>query len=319
MEEIENDIKKKNKLPKTEILKINKKIFTNILIANILMLFFCFLSLGFVNIEKQVYIMDLKVFAISLLVIAIVIFEKSYKKDDGIMSIYGIEVLVLALCFLFGIYTYILSPNVFILLIPVVSYMFAIYYVGKAIIIYKTMKKKYIKSLSDIKEIVKKEKPKKAEETKRKENEKEEFEKSIKNTKKPATKKKTTSKEIKIKKPATKKKTTSKEIKVKKDTTKKNTTKKSTTKKTGTKGKIENNKKEKTTKTKPVTKTIKSSSKKIDNVDNKKDGVVKEKRQVGRPRKNQAKAVENKEVKTKIVKNTIDKKVKKDDKEKSSK
>ena len=52
------------------------------------------------NIESSIFIVDLKVFAVSLLAVAIGIFEFAYKKDSGKAAIYGIEILFLAIYFM---------------------------------------------------------------------------------------------------------------------------------------------------------------------------------------------------------------------------
>lgn len=168
VEKIEKDIKEKKKMPREVQEKINKRIFTNILIACFIFIYFIFINLGFNNIEADAFLIDLKVFSMAILFTAILLFEKSYNKDDGIICIYGIETLVLAIITLISTYFFILMKDKFILLISLVSYFYGIYYVAKSIIIYKKMKNEYIKSLNDISEIVKEEKPVKIKETTKK-------------------------------------------------------------------------------------------------------------------------------------------------------
>ena len=157
IEKIDNEFKSKQKMPKIEKEKINKEISKNILIAIGIMLYFYFISLGSVNIQTEIFSVDLRVFSIGILLGAIVLFEISYKKENTKLCIYGIEVLVLAILTLFLIYIYTIYPNAFNLISAWMSLGFAIYYVSKGIVIYKKMEKDYYKSLSDIKEIVKKE------------------------------------------------------------------------------------------------------------------------------------------------------------------
>lgn len=86
----ENDIvkaitqeKQEKKKMSGEILnQTNKKIFTNILIAIAVMVFFCFVNLGFKNIQEDIFLTDLKVFSMSILILTITLFEISYKKDS---------------------------------------------------------------------------------------------------------------------------------------------------------------------------------------------------------------------------------------------
>ncbi len=156
IEKLEKEVIDKKQLPKEEEEKINKKLFENIFIADILMVFFYLLSLGSLNIETPVFLKDLKVFSMGLIVLTIILFEISYKKENANLCIHGIECLVLAIVTLFSSYIYMIQMKEFHIYSAIVAYAFAIYYVGKSIIIYKKMKKQYIASLSDINEIIKK-------------------------------------------------------------------------------------------------------------------------------------------------------------------
>ena len=81
LKRLEKEIVNKKKLPPEEENKINKKIFENMIIADILMAFFYLISLGSLNIETPIFITDLKVFSIGLIVLTVIIFEISYKKE----------------------------------------------------------------------------------------------------------------------------------------------------------------------------------------------------------------------------------------------
>lgn len=153
---IEKEIKNKTELPKDKEENINKNVFKNLLIADVIMLFLFFISLGSLNIETPIFITDLKVFSITLIVFTIILFEYSYKKDDGTICIHGIECFILAIFILISIYLYTIYFKNFSMIVACVSIAFAIYYVGKSIIIYRKMKKQYIASLNDINEIIKK-------------------------------------------------------------------------------------------------------------------------------------------------------------------
>lgn len=153
---LEEEMKNKKDLPKLEIEKINKKIFQNMIIAILIMLYLYFVNLGSLNIETNIFIMDLKVFSIGLIIFSIILFEYSYKKDNGNICIHGIECTFIALFTMFSMYAYVLFFDKFNLIIASLSFLFGIYYVGKSIAIYLKMKKNYINSLNDISEIIKK-------------------------------------------------------------------------------------------------------------------------------------------------------------------
>lgn len=156
LKNLEKEIIDKKKLPQEEENKINSKIFENMIIADALMAFLYLISLGSLNIETPIFITDLKVFSMGLIVLTVILFEISYKKESGSLCIHGIECLVIAIFMLFSTYLYTMYIKEFYMYVSIFSYICAIYYSAKSIIIYRKMKKKYIASLSDIDEIIKK-------------------------------------------------------------------------------------------------------------------------------------------------------------------
>ncbi|MCI9365270.1 MAG: hypothetical protein HFJ54_01195 [Clostridia bacterium] len=95
LEKLEKEIEAKKKLPKEVKEKINSKVFENVVILVIIMVYFVALNLGMNNIPTENYIMDLKVFSIMLLVITIMTFEFGYKKDDGGIWLHGVEIMAI--------------------------------------------------------------------------------------------------------------------------------------------------------------------------------------------------------------------------------
>lgn len=147
--------------------KYLKKIYLNILKAIIILFYFFVLNQAYANISSEHFELGIKVLTMVFLFIAIFMFEIAYKKDDDNLAIQGIEILVLSAYtltsrhitnkFHFDFRTYSI----------VASYIFAIYFVLKCIVIYTRGRKEEAEELSDIKEIVKKEEPKKKEASKR--------------------------------------------------------------------------------------------------------------------------------------------------------
>lgn len=154
IENLEKEIVNKKKLPKEEELKINKKIFENILIADVIMVFLYLISLGSLNIETPIFITDLKVFSVILIIITILLFEYSYRKENSNICVHGIECFVLSVFTLLSTYLYNIYFSEFYLIISIASFLFGIYYVGKSIILYIKMRKKYYESVNDISEII---------------------------------------------------------------------------------------------------------------------------------------------------------------------
>ena len=180
-----------------------KKIYLNVLKAIIVMLYFFVLNVAYSNVSAGYLEKGIEICTMIFLFVAIIIFEVAYKKDNDDLAIQGIEILVLATytltCqhitkkFKFDFKNYTL----------VASYIFAIYFILKCIVIYTKGRKEMAEDLSDIKEIVKKDEPVKKEATKKqhkkRENEIEiktnlEKEKKTENKEKPKTPRKRTTK-----------------------------------------------------------------------------------------------------------------------------
>ena len=129
-----------------------KPVFNNIVVAIIVMLYFIFLILGFYNIENSVYEVDLKVFAMCILFIAIMLLEKAYRDDNGKIAAFGIEAIVISIITLGLIYVNLMFSSSYIITVLIASYILAIYYVAKSIVLYQKGKNKYF--VDNMKEIM---------------------------------------------------------------------------------------------------------------------------------------------------------------------
>lgn len=153
-EVVAKEMKNRKKISNVEFGKINGRVFQNVCMAVAIMLYLDFVILGFINIKHEIFMVDLKVFSVALLVISIGFFEYGYKKDSGRHAIHGIEVLVLAFITMALIYVNLMWSDNLIYVVAFVTYIIAIYYVIKSIIIYQKMKKEYF--VNEMKEIIKK-------------------------------------------------------------------------------------------------------------------------------------------------------------------
>lgn len=159
--------KQKKKMPKEVAQNIFKKVFHQLLAAICIMLYFVVLNLAYTNMKEERLIGDIKVFAGAFLAVGIVMLERAYKHERGTYAITGIELLLLSLHTLSIMHVITMFKYDFRLYLLTSSYIFSIYYVLKAIIIYLRERRIYLKGLSDIPEIIKKEEPSKKEATKR--------------------------------------------------------------------------------------------------------------------------------------------------------
>lgn len=156
LEKIEEEIKKQTTISDEKKNKITKNIFHNIAIANIVMIYFIFLILGYQTLAKETFMIDLQVFSGIAIGLTIVIFEKAYKKDSGEYAIHGIETMFIAIVTLISTYIFSKYEEKFAAIMLTICYLFDIYFVAKSIIIYLKMKSEALKRTNDIHKIVKK-------------------------------------------------------------------------------------------------------------------------------------------------------------------
>lgn len=147
--------------------KYLKEIYLNILKAIIVIVYFFILNMAYENVKSEYLELGIKIFTMLFLFISIYIFEKAYKKDDGNLAIQGIEILVLSAYTLTTEHITNKFDFNFKYYSLVASYIYAIYFILKGIVIYTKGRKELAEDFSDIREILKKEEPVKKEATKK--------------------------------------------------------------------------------------------------------------------------------------------------------
>ncbi len=171
MKKIETE-EKSNKEEKKSILKeidkkISTRVFINLLLAILIMLYFSALSIVYKNFFQDRIVDIVKGATLVFLVITLVLIEIAYKKESKRIIIHAFEALALAIHSLTTMYVIKLYGFDFQRYILICSYIFSVYYVLKSIIINTKARRDYLKGLSDIPEIIKKEKPSKKEASKK--------------------------------------------------------------------------------------------------------------------------------------------------------
>ena len=161
-------------------------IFKNLLKAIGIMAYFIVLNFAYTRMNIERLMNDIEVFSGIFLILGLVMLERAYKKDSGKMALSGVELLCLSMHSLSINHIIAFYQYDFRFYLLSSSYVFAIYYVLKSIIIYTRKKRQYLKNLSDISEIVKEEPIKKEAKKRRKvksEKQKEEMKESASNKK----------------------------------------------------------------------------------------------------------------------------------------
>ena len=162
VEKLEEERKRK-KIPKEISQEILKKIFINLIIAIAIMGYFAILNYSYDKINQDNLVNIIEICSGVLLLISLILLEVSYKKDSGTLAITAIEFLVLTFHSLLIIHIITRYEYQFQFYILTSSYTIAIYYVLKSIVLYTKGRREYLKGLSDISEIIKKEEPVKKE------------------------------------------------------------------------------------------------------------------------------------------------------------
>ena len=145
----------KKKVPKQVSQEILKKIFKNLILAIVVMIYFISCNILYTQLELEQMEMITKAVSGVFLLASIILFELAYKRDSGTLTMTAIELLVLSVHALFIYHVITVYQFDFRTYLLTSSYMFAIYYVLKSTVIYTRARIKYLKSLSDISEIVK--------------------------------------------------------------------------------------------------------------------------------------------------------------------
>ena len=153
-----NDIiKEKKSLPKEIKQKIVNNIFFNCLIYILMLILTLIVNISFYKFSIRTFETYIDIIQIACCLISVAVLETAYRKDSGILGIYGIEVLLFSISVLFVPYSYITKSNTSLL--KNVILVFAVYYFLKMFIMSIHTRNKYIReNMSDVKEIVKEEK-----------------------------------------------------------------------------------------------------------------------------------------------------------------
>ena len=144
-----------------------KTIFKNLVRAILVMLYFITLNFAYTRMNLERLIGDIEVFSGVFLVLGLLALEKSYKEEKVSTAITAIELMALSMHSLSIMHVITMMKYDFRTYLLTSSYIIAIYYVFKAIVIYTMQKRKELKELSDISEIVKEDEPIKKEAKKR--------------------------------------------------------------------------------------------------------------------------------------------------------
>lgn len=152
--EVVQELATKVKIPKGIKEAIFDKLFKNLCLAIVVVLYLIFTNIGYVKLNGEVFESDLHMFAGILIVLTVYAFEMAYRKSSIEIGMYAIELLVLSVITLFMPYVYFYRGTLLKFLYGFTSVYITVYYLIKCIVIYISEVNKYKSGLSDIKEII---------------------------------------------------------------------------------------------------------------------------------------------------------------------
>lgn len=149
------EIEEKRKLPKKIKDNISTNIFQDLIVAIIIMLYFCVINFSYYHFENNVFEENMKYFAFAIIILTVITFEISYRKSSIKLLIIGLELFSCGVLSLYIPYVFLHSNSAFRISIMILPVFLIIYYALKSFIIFKGKQLEYRNNLSDIKEIVK--------------------------------------------------------------------------------------------------------------------------------------------------------------------
>lgn len=149
------EIEEKRKLPKNVKDNISTNIFQDLLVALIIMAYFCVINFSFYHYDGNVFEEHMKYFALGIIVFTVIAFEIAYRKNSLKLTIIGLELLSCGILSLYIPYIFLHTTNVFRISIMGLPIILLIYYAIKALVVFKQKQFHYQNNLSDVKEILK--------------------------------------------------------------------------------------------------------------------------------------------------------------------
>lgn len=149
------EIEEKRKLPKKIKDNISTNIFQDLIVAIIIMAYFCIINFSYYNVESHIFEENMKYFALAIIILTVIAFEISYRKNSMKLLVIGLELFACAILSLYIPYIFLHSTSALRISIMILPAFLIIYYAIKSFVIFKSKQLQYRNNLSDIKEIVK--------------------------------------------------------------------------------------------------------------------------------------------------------------------
>ncbi len=154
LELMQKEIESKRKLPKEVKDTIKTQVFYNFLVAIIIVIYLCIVNILFYQLTETAFESDMKIFALGMILVTVGMFEMAYRKESSKICIIGIELFICSIISLYIPYIYLHTNITFRQVVMALPVGLVLYYIVKAMIIYKEKKFQYQNHLSDVKEMM---------------------------------------------------------------------------------------------------------------------------------------------------------------------
>lgn len=149
------EIEEKRKLPKKIRDNISINIIQDLIVAIIIMIYFCIINFSYYNLENYVFEENMKYLALGIIILTVIVFEFSYRKNSIKLLVIGIELFSCAVLSLYVPYIFVHSSSAIRISIMILPAFLILYYGIKSFIVFKRKQFEYRNNLSDIKDLLK--------------------------------------------------------------------------------------------------------------------------------------------------------------------
>lgn len=156
IEKMEKKIEESKKISSKYFEKIKSLVFINIIIAIVISIYFFVVNYLLIKLDINLNDKILKLTTLIIAILSVILFEISYKKDNGYIFLHASEAFIISFVNLYIVNLYKVDMSLYNIIILYFPLIIVIYYLIKALIIYIKIKKEDSKQKNDISEIVKK-------------------------------------------------------------------------------------------------------------------------------------------------------------------
>ena len=148
------EIEEKRKLPQNVKENIKTNIFHNLIAAVIILAYLAAINVMYYSFTQDIFEHYMKYFALGIIVITVIDLELAYRKDSKKLWLIGLELLSCGILSLYIPYIYLHTTDYLRNCVMVLPAALIVYYMFKAVVIFKQNQFKHRNNLSDVKDLL---------------------------------------------------------------------------------------------------------------------------------------------------------------------